>query len=125
MIETFCLLSDSRYSTPSAEAITRSSGVVMKPRTRSAFAPTYLVVTVISAFSLRGYCRALRVRMAWSPAITITRFTTIAMTGRRMKRSVSFMDALPSLLGGVRGLSRVGRELVVHGDGGAVAELEG
>ncbi len=32
-------LDDSRKSMPSAEAITRSSGVVMKPRTRSALAP--------------------------------------------------------------------------------------
>ena len=40
---------------PSALAITRSSGVVMKPRTRLAFAPTYTVVTRTIAMSLRGY----------------------------------------------------------------------
>src|SRR6516225_5506514 len=73
---------------PSAAAMTRSSGVVMKPRTRSALAPTYTVVTVIAAFSLRGYWRTLTERMAWKPAIRITRFTTIASTGRRMKISV-------------------------------------
>ena len=40
MTELLCLLSDSMYSIPSAAAITRSSGVVTKPRTRSAVAPT-------------------------------------------------------------------------------------
>ena len=35
-----CGLEDSTKSMPSALAITRSSGVVMKPRTRSALAPT-------------------------------------------------------------------------------------
>jgi hypothetical protein len=29
--------------------------------------------------------------MAWTPAITMMRLTTIAMTGRRMNRSVNFM----------------------------------
>src|SRR6266545_1779361 len=77
---------------PSAAAITRSSGVVTKPRTSAAFAPTYVVVTVMAAFSLRGYWRTLIDRIAWRPAITITRFTTIASTGRRMKRSVNFID---------------------------------
>src|SRR5439155_632306 len=37
---------------PSALAMTRSSGVVMKPRTRSAFAPTYTVDTRTTAISL-------------------------------------------------------------------------
>src|SRR6266498_1067060 len=110
---------------PSAEAITRSSGVVTKPRTSSALAPTYVVVTVISAFSLRGYWRALSVRIAWTPAMTITRLTTIAMTGRRMNRSVSFMVGSGSLVAGVRGELRLRREGVVHLDGGAVPQLEG
>src|SRR4029079_376417 len=39
---------------PSALAITRSSGVVMNPRTRSALAPTYAVETLTTAMSLRG-----------------------------------------------------------------------
>src|SRR5512142_333070 len=110
---------------PSAAAMTRSSGVVMKPRTSSAFAPTYVVVTVISAFSLRGYCRALRVRIAWTPAMTMTRLTTTAMTGRRMKRSVNFMVAPSSVLGRPRGEQRLGREGVVHGHRRAVPQLEG
>ncbi len=44
---------------PSALAMTRSSGVVMKPRTRSALAPVYTVDTRTTAMSLRGYCRTL------------------------------------------------------------------
>src|SRR5574342_759294 len=46
----------------------------------------------MAAFSLRGYWRTLRVRIAWRPAMTMTRFTTTAMTGRRTKSSVSFME---------------------------------
>src|SRR6266498_3407624 len=111
---------------PSADAITRSIGVLMKPRTSSAFAPTYAVVTMTCAFSLRGYWRALIERIAWTPAMTMTRLTTIAMTGRRMKRSVKFMmGSGPSLVGRLRGELRLGREGVVHGDGGAVPQLEG
>src|SRR5512134_796150 len=83
---------------PSAAAMTRSSGVVMKPRTSSALAPTYTVVTVMAAFSLRGYCRTLSERMAWRPPIRTTRLTTSASTGRRMKRSVKRMRAIGALL---------------------------
>src|SRR3954468_25063580 len=80
---------------PSAAAIARSSGVVMKPLTSSASAPTYTVVTVIEAMSLRGYCRTLIVFIACKPAIRMTKLTTIANTGRRMKRSVNdFMSIL-------------------------------
>jgi hypothetical protein len=49
------------------------------------------VVTLITATSLRGYCRMLSERMACRPAIRITRLTTTASTGRRMKRSVIFI----------------------------------
>src|SRR5215470_13472840 len=106
--------------------MTRSSGVVMKPRTRSALAPTYVVVTVIDAFSLRGYWRTLSVRIACTPAITMIRLTTIARTGRRMNRSVSFMEgpfggSLVDRLGGQLGARG---QLVVDHHGGSVAELE-
>jgi hypothetical protein len=40
MVERPCVLCDSMKSIPSAAAMDRSSGVVMKPRTRSALAPT-------------------------------------------------------------------------------------
>src|SRR5262245_58069159 len=76
---------------PSALAITRSSGVVMKPRTRSAFAPTYTVETRTTAMSLRGYWRTLRERTAASPAMRITRLTTMERTGRLTKISVNFI----------------------------------
>src|SRR5512146_1334557 len=111
---------------PSAAAITRSSGVVMNPRTRSALAPTYAVVTVIAAFSLRGYCRTLSVRIACTPAMTTIRLTTIAMTGRRMKRSVNFMaDARGGLLlARLRVELRLWRERVVHHHRHAVSQLE-
>src|SRR5918992_4486848 len=74
---------------PSALAITRSSGVVMNPRTRSAFAPMYAVVTRTTAMSLRGYCRTLSARIDCSPAMRMTRLTTIARTGRLTNKSVS------------------------------------
>src|SRR4051812_941683 len=45
--------------------------------------------------SLRGYCRTLIVFIACKPAMRMTKLTTIASTGRRMKRSVNdFMSIL-------------------------------
>src|SRR5678815_2980944 len=105
---------------PSALAITRSSGVVMKPRTRSALAPMYAVVTVTTAMSLRGYWRTESERMDWMPAIRMTRLTTIARTGRRMKMSVIFILGIRRFRFG-----RVGRrDVVVHLHGGSAAQLE-
>src|ERR1700692_2888112 len=48
-----------------------------------------MVVTVIAAMSLRGYCRTLIVFIACNPAMRMTKLTTIASTGRRIKRSVN------------------------------------
>src|SRR5689334_2313737 len=113
---------------PSAEAMTRSIGVVMKPRTRSALAPTYTVVTVIAAFSLLGYCRTFSERTACSPAMRMTRLTTIATIGRRMKRSVKRMEVRPRsrlAVGRPRQLFSGRRERVVDEHGHAVLELEG
>src|ERR1700751_5200588 len=109
---------------PSAAAITRSSGVVMNPRTRSAFAPTYVVETSTTAISLRGYCRTLNERIDCSPAIRITRFTTIARTGRLINRSVNFMDF--PCLAVLRFRRRIipGLDFIVHIHRGSVAELE-
>src|SRR5215471_19364494 len=76
---------------PSAAAIERSSGVVMNPRTRSALAPTYTVLTDTVALSSFGYWRTFRLRTACRPATMISVLTTIASTGRRRNRSVSFM----------------------------------
>src|SRR3954465_10017747 len=106
---------------PSAAAITRSSGVVMKPRTSSAFAPTYTVVTVIEALSSLGYCRTFSVRTAWMPAMMMIRLTTIARTGRRKNRSVNRMSVVLGL--GVQ--LRVGLDRIVPDDRRIVAQLEG
>src|SRR5690242_7635165 len=94
----------------------------MKPRTRSAFAPTYGVVTVTVALSIFGYCRTLSVRIACSPATRISRFTTIASTGRLMKRSVKRTG--PSTVLGTRLELRLRHRLVAHHDRRAVAQLE-
>src|SRR6266542_74864 len=109
---------------PSALAMTLSNGVVMKPRTRSALAPTYAVVTFTTAMSVRGNCRTDRDRIACRPAIRITRLTTTARTGRRTKRSVNFMFAALLAVFGFRSRVIAGLRLVVDLDGGAVAELE-
>src|SRR6516162_9817145 len=77
--------------------------------------------------SLRGYSRTESVRIDWIPAIRITRLTTIARTGRRMKRSVNFMGAF---LGPASAVDRVGRgvvaglRLVVDLHRRAIAQLE-
>src|SRR6266850_6015717 len=105
---------------PSALAITRSSGVVMKPRTRSAFAPTYTVETRTTAMSLRGYCLTLSARIDCRPAMKMTRLTTIARTGRLTKRSVSRILAILRLRSRL-----VGRlNLIVDENGRAVPKLE-
>src|SRR5438093_5320526 len=106
---------------PSAAAMTRSSGVVMNPRTRPALAPTYAVVTVMAAFSLRGYWRTLSDRAACRPAMTIRRLTTMARTGRLMKRSVNRIG-LP--IGRVRVGLHVGRHVVFNQQIHAVAQFE-
>src|ERR1700687_246007 len=81
--------------------------------------------------SLRGYCRTESERIDCRPAIRMTRLTTIARTGRRMKRSVNFICEMSSSFGpggsAVFGLRRggiSGLRRVVHLDRGPVAELE-
>src|ERR1700690_540797 len=115
---------------PSAAAMARSSGVVMKPRTRSALAPTYTVVTVTDEFSLCGHCRTLSERYAWNPDMKITRLTTIARTGRRMKMWVNFpvgVGAQGGRRSGVPGRGsqlRVGSHRIVPDDRAAGPKLE-
>src|SRR5215472_615459 len=86
-----------------------------------------MVVTVTAAFSLLGYCRMVRERIAWRPAIRITRLTTMAMTGRRMNRSVNFICSpfFGSLFGGFRRQLSRRREGVVDAHRHAIAQLEG
>src|ERR1700731_2732100 len=110
---------------PSAAAIARSIGVVINPRTNSASAPTYTVLTVIAAMSLRGYWRTLSVFIACKPAIRITKLTTMASTGRLMKRSVNdFMSILWSRIDRFRIQLRLRREIVVDYHRHSIAQLE-
>src|SRR4030081_3261252 len=88
----------------------------------------------MEAMSLRGYWRTLRPpspcklgnkigRSAFEPAITITKLTTIASTGRFMKRSVNdFILMLRIGRGWVE--LRLGREFVVDRDRYAVTQFE-
>src|SRR2546428_9673086 len=105
---------------PSALAMTRSSGVVMNPRTRSAFAPTYTVEIRTTAMSLRGYCRTLRARIDCRPAIRMTRLTTIARTGRLTNRSVRRILTILRL----RSRFVTWLNLIVDENGRTVAKLE-
>src|SRR3954468_7054618 len=74
--------------------------------------------------SLRGYCRTFNDETACRPAIRITRLTTSARTGRRMKRSVKVFTRGGSTVGRFRFQFRLGRELVVDDPGHAVAQFE-
>src|SRR6201995_337976 len=70
--------------------------------------------------SLRGNWRTTSVRIDCRPPIRIKRVTTIARTGRRMKRSVNFTLAVLRLW--VRAVCRL--DAVVDDDCGTWAELE-
>src|SRR5262245_1586119 len=70
--------------------------------------------------SLRGYCRTLSDRIDCSPAIRITRLTTIERTGRLIKRSVNRI--LPVLWFRSFAVRRL--DLVINRDRGAVAKFE-
>src|SRR5918992_3061662 len=73
--------------------------------------------------SLRGYCLTLRARTDWSPAIRITRLTTIARTGRLTKRSVNRIGCSSVVFrAGRRIVARLHR--VVDEDRGPVPQLE-
>src|SRR6266568_4795833 len=80
--------------------------------------------------SVRGYCRTLIVFIACRPAMRMTKLTTIASTGRRMKRSVKdFMSILEhvELASRVRRLRIklwLGREIIVDCHRHAVAQFE-
>ena len=84
-------LDEVRYSMPSALAISRSSGVVMKPWMRSASAPKYVVLMLITAFCSSGYSRTFSALNARSPNSRMNRLTTTASTGLLMKISVNFI----------------------------------
>src|SRR6266478_4451152 len=82
-----------------------------------------MVVTVIAATSLRGYWRTLIVFIACKPAMRMIKLTTIARTGRRIKRSVNdFMSILRVHWSWTH--LRFGREIVVDRHQHSVAQLE-
>src|SRR5207302_3530566 len=75
--------------------------------------------------SLRGYCRTLIVFIACKPAMRITKLTTIASTGRLIKRSVKeFMSIFALRIYWRRIELRLWREIVVDRDRHSVAQLE-
>ena len=80
-----------RYSMPLAVAMDCEIGVVTKPCITSCVAPGKDVVTVTVAFSRYGYCRTGSENTAAAPISRISRLTTSARMGRRMKMSVKLM----------------------------------
>src|SRR6478752_6982025 len=105
---------------PCACAIAPSSGWVMNPAMVWASAPKYAVEMVTTAFCVLGYWLIGSVNTDRRPSTTISRLTTMASTGRRMKMSVKFtLFFLRRRRGVVRGL-----HLVVDRDGRVVLELE-
>src|SRR5258708_34317084 len=79
----------------------------------------------MAAISLRGYCRTLIVFIACKPAMRMTKLTTIASTGRLMKRSVKdFMAILASRICRRRIHLRFRRESIVDRYRRSVAQFE-
>src|SRR5271157_5961475 len=68
-----------------------SRGVVMKPATSAGSAPVYTVWTVTTAFWVKGYWRTCKSPTERRPRTRISRLTTVARTGRRIKISVKCM----------------------------------
>src|SRR6267378_2753673 len=87
-----------------------------------------MVVTVTTAFCVRGYCRTGRSPIERSPSTKIVRLTTVARTGRSMKMSVNFLICAPRSrvfgLGG-RVVRRLDRVVDDHGHPGAQLDLPG
>src|SRR5579862_6825003 len=80
-----------------------------------------MVTVPLSVF---GYCRTVISRMAWSPAMSRTRFSAIARTGRRMKTSVIRRGMGPSAVGGSRLELGLRLDGVAHRHPQSVAQLE-
>src|SRR5207302_7392187 len=79
----------------------------------------------MAAMSLRGYWRTLIVFIACKPAMRMTKLTTIASTGRLMKRSVKdFITILGSRICRRWIHLRFGREIVVNRYRHSVAQFE-
>src|SRR5437879_2714213 len=115
-------------SMPFAWAMEFSSGVVMNPATRDGSAPKYVVVTVTTAFCVRGYCSTGRSPIERRPSTSTVRLTTVARTGRSMKMSVNFLICAPrSLVFGLGGrvVRRLNRVVDDHGHPCAQLDLSG
>src|SRR3546814_7188824 len=93
---------------PLAVAMAWAMGVVTKPCITSCVAPGNAVSIVIVALSIRGYCRTGRLNVALTPTSRISRLTTIARMGRRIKMSVNAISAASSSCGGGHGHVRAG-----------------
>src|SRR5438876_3980457 len=79
----------------------------------------------MAAMSLRGYWRTLIVFIACKPAMRMTKLTTIASTGRLMKRSVKdFMSILGSRIYRRRIHLRFRREIIVDRYRHSIAQFE-
>src|SRR6266850_5669735 len=85
---------------PSAVDTACEIGVVMKPCIKSGEAPGYVVVTVIVVLDSLGYWRICSPVIAFRPISRISRLTTSASTGRRMKMSVKDMSQFRVSAGG-------------------------
>src|SRR6266581_358458 len=87
-----------------------------------------MVVTVTTAFCVRGYCRTGRSPIERKPSTKIVRLTTVASTGRSMKMSVNFLICAPrSLVLGLRRrlVRRLDRIVDDHGHPRAQLDLSG
>src|SRR2546423_9405994 len=79
----------------------------------------------MAAMSLRGYWRTLIVFIACRPAMRMTKLTTIASTGRLMKRSVKdFMSIFRSRIDRLRIFLRLWREVVIDRYRHSIAQFE-
>ena len=109
---------------PFAWATALSIGVVMKPAIASGSAPGKCVVMVTMPFSVFGYastCNELNERI---PTTRISRLTTLASTGRRMKMSVKFTASRDIRSAGAGCASSVGTMPLLIDDRCAVAQLQ-
>src|SRR6266480_927194 len=87
-----------------------------------------MVVTVTTAFWVRGYCSTGSSPIERRPSTKIVRLTTVARTGRSMKISVNFLiGASSSLILGLRGrfVRRLDRVVDDHGHPRAQLDLPG
>src|SRR5450432_1900171 len=96
-------------STPSMPASESSSGFVTCDSTTSAEAPRYVVCTLTTGSSMRGYSRTDRRVYEISPTRTMVSDSTVASTGRLTQISGNTMAAVRTSRSGLRCGRRRGR----------------